>query len=417
MQKAVTPNSGPTPAASVRLPAWMIILAAGTIVGMAMGLRQVMGLYLKPMTTDLGIGREPFSDAMAIANLVWGIAAIVAGAVADKYGSGRVIVAGALATCLGLYLMYAAQDASALYVSGLLLGVGVAGTGITSLVGAVGRAVPPEQRVTAIASLGMAGGLGGLIAFPYAHVLIENMGWKPSLLVLSATAAMMIPLAWVLAGKPVVDAGAPKPQTLMEACREAFAHPSFWLLTIGFFVCGFHVAFYSVHLPAYVADKGLAPWVGVWALMAVGIANILGTYLAGQSGKIVEKRIGLSFIYFMRVFVFLGLLYLPINPTTVIGISALLGIFWLSTVPLTSGLVATFFGTTWVSMLFGFVFLSHQLGSFAGLKLAGRVYDVTKSYDMMWWISIGLGLFAALVHWPIKEKPVARLAMPAKAVA
>jgi predicted MFS family arabinose efflux permease len=221
----------------------------------------------------------------------------------------------------------------------------------------------------------------------------------------------------VLAGKPVADAGAPKPQTLMEAAREAFAHPSFWLLTVGFFVCGFHVAFYSVHLPAYVADKGLAPWVGVWALMAVGIANILGTYLAGQSGKIVEKRVGLSFIYFMRVFVFLGLLYLPINPTTVIGISALLGIFWLSTVPLTSGLVATFFGTTWVSMLFGFVFLSHQLGSFAGLKLAGRVYDVTKSYDMMWWISIGLGLFAALIHWPIKEKPVARLSMPAKAVA
>jgi predicted MFS family arabinose efflux permease len=417
MQKAVSPHSGPTPVAAGRLPVWMIILSAGTIVGMAMGLRQVMGLYLKPMTTDLGIGREPFSDAMAIANLVWGLAAIVAGAVADKYGSGRVVVAGALSTCLGLYLMYAATDASSLYISGLLLGIGVAGTGITSLVGAVGRAVPPEQRVTAIASLGMAGGIGGLIAFPYAHLLIEYMGWKPSLLVLAATGLLMIPLAWVLAGKPATDAGALKPQTLMEAGREAFAHPSFWLLTIGFFVCGFHVAFYSVHLPAYVADKGLAPWVGVWALMAVGVANILGTYLAGQSGKIVEKRIGLSFIYFMRVFVFLGLLYLPINPTTVIGISALLGIFWLSTVPLTSGLVATFFGTTWVSMLFGFVFLSHQLGSFAGLKLAGRVYDVTKSYDMMWWISIALGLFAALVHWPIKEKPVARLAIPAKAVA
>jgi predicted MFS family arabinose efflux permease len=417
MQKSVTQSPGTTNPTAARLPVWMIILSAGTIVGMAMGLRQVMGLYLKPMTTDLGIGREPFSDAMAIANLVWGLAAIVAGAVADKYGSGRVIVAGAASTCLGLYLMYSAKDASALYVSGLLLGIGVAGTGITSLVGAVGRAVPPAQRVTAIASLGMAGGLGGLIAFPYAHLLIEYLGWKPSLLVLAATGALMIPLAYVLAGKPVVDAGAPKPQTLMEACREAFAHPSFWLLTVGFFVCGFHVAFYSVHLPAYVADKGLEPWVGVWALMAVGVANIIGTYLAGQSGRIVEKRVGLSFIYFMRVFVFLGLLFLPITPATVIGISALLGLFWLSTVPLTSGLVATFFGTTWVSMLFGFVFLSHQLGSFAGLKLAGRVYDVTKSYDMMWWISIGLGLFAAIVHWPIKEKPVARLAIAAKAAA
>jgi predicted MFS family arabinose efflux permease len=404
-------------APATTIPVWLIILSAGTIVGMAMGLRQVMGLYLKPMTTDLGIGREPFSDAMAIANLVWGLAAIAAGAVADKYGSGRVIVTGALSTCLGLYLMYDAKDASQLYISGLLLGIGVAGTGITSLVGAVGRAVPPAQRITAIASLGMAGGIGGLIAFPYAHLLIEYLGWKPSLLVLSATGLLMIPLAWFLAGKPLPEAGVAKPQSLTEAFSEAFAHPSFWLLVAGFFVCGFHVAFYSVHLPAYVADKGLAPWVGVWALMAVGIANIVGTYLAGQSGRIVEKRIGLSFIYGMRTFAFLGLLFLPINEITVIGISALLGIFWLSTVPLTSGLVATFFGTTWVSMLFGFVFLSHQIGSFAGLKLAGRVYDVTKSYDMMWWISIALAVFAALVHWPIKEKPVARLTTRANVTA
>jgi predicted MFS family arabinose efflux permease len=397
---------------SSAVPVWLIILSAGTIVGMAMGLRQVMGLYLKPMTTDLGIGREPFSDAMAIANLIWGIAAIAAGAVADKYGSGRVIVTGALSTCIGLYLMYAAKDASQLYISGLMLGIGVAGTGITSLVGAVGRAVPPAQRIKAIASLGMAGGIGGLIAFPYAHLLIEYLGWKPSLLVLAATGLLMIPLAWFLSGKPLPEVGVAKPQTLTEAFSEAFAHPSFWLLVAGFFVCGFHVSFYSVHLPAYVADMGLQPWVGTWALMAVGIANIVGTYLAGQSSKFVEKRIGLSFIYAMRTFAFLGLLYLPINAATVIGISALLGIFWLSTVPLTSGLVATFFGTTWVSMLFGFVFLSHQIGSFAGLKLAGRVYDVTKSYDMMWWISIALAAFAALVHWPIKEKPVARLSLP-----
>ena len=400
-----------------RFPTWAIVLTAGIIVGMAMGLRQVMGLYLKPMTTDLGIGREPFSNAMAIANLVWGLGAVLAGAVADKYGAGRVIVSSALATCTGLYLMYAAQSPMALYISGVLLGIGVCGTGVTALVGAVGRAAEPGKRDAAIASLGMAGGIGGFIAFPYAHVLIEWLGWQTSLLVLAATAAIMIPLAFPLAGKPVTQQSAIKPQSLKEAFNEAFAHPSFWLLTAGFFVCGFHVSFYAVHLPAFVADQGLDASVGVWALMAVGIANIVGTYLAGQSGRFVEKRVGLSFIYFMRCFAFLGLLFLPITGPVVILLSTLLGLFWLSTVPLTSGLVATFFGTTWMSMLFGFVFLSHQLGSFAGLWLAGRLYDMTGSYTAMWWISIALGLFAAAIHWPIRERPVPRLMTQSATVA
>jgi len=398
-----------TQSSTARFPSWAIVLTAGIIVGMAMGLRQVMGLYLKPMTTELDIGREPFSNAMAIANLVWGVGAVLAGAIADRYGAGRVVVASALATTAGLYLMYAAQSPVELYVSGVLLGLGVCGTGVTALVGAVGRAVEPNKRIAAIASLGMAGGIGGFIAFPYAHVLIEWLGWQSSLLVLAATAVLMIPLAWPLSGKPVTQHSAIKPQSLKEAFNEAFAHPSFWLLTAGFFVCGFHVTFYAVHLPAFVADKGLDASVGVAALMAVGVANIVGTWLAGQSGRFVEKRVGLSIIYFMRCFAFLGLLFLPINGPVVILLSTLLGLFWLSTVPLTSGLVATFFGTAWMSMLFGFVFLSHQLGSFAGLWLAGRLYDVTGSYDAMWWISIGLGLFAAAIHWPIRERPVERL--------
>jgi predicted MFS family arabinose efflux permease len=405
----VTEAAIPIPAESTRLPVWLIVLAAGSIVGVAMGLRQVMGLYLKPMTMELGIGREAFSSAMAIANLVWGMAAVFAGAVADKYGAGRVIVAGALSTMVGLYLMYVARTGTELLISGVLLGLGVSGTGITALVGAVGRAVPPEMRTQAIASLGMAAGIGGFIAFPYAHLLIEAFGWKASLLTLMVTATLMIPLAYYMSGKPQAVVSAAKPQTLTQAFSEAFATPSFWLLTAGFFVCGFHVAFYSVHLPAFVADKGLEPWVGVWALTLVGTANIIGTYFAGQSGRFIEKRVGLSLIYFGRVFAFLALLFLPITPVTVIGISVLLGFFWLSTVPLTSGLVGLFFGTTWMSMLFGFVFFSHQLGSFAGLWLAGRLYDTTKSYDAMWWISIALGLFAAAVHWPIRERPVARL--------
>jgi len=409
MQKTVTP------APSIARPLWVVVLSAGMIVGIAMGLRQVMGLYLPPMTKELGIGREPFSTAMAIANLVWGLAAVFAGMIADRYGAGRVIVTGALCTMIGTYQMFAAQTGTDLLISGVFLGFGVAGTGITSLVGAVGRAAPPEQRTAAIASLGMAGGIGGFIAFPYTHLLIEYLGWKTSLLVLIATMTIMLPLAFPLSGKPVTNGGAAKPQSLGDAFKEAFSTPSYLLLTAGFFVCGFHVAFYSVHLPAFVADLGLDASVAVIALTMVGLGNLVGTFIAGQSGRFIEKRRGLSLIYFGRCFVFLGLLFLPMTPFTVIALSTLLGLFWLSTVPLTSSLVATFFGTTWMSMLFGVVFLSHQLGSFTGLWLAGYLYDLTKSYDAMWWVSIALGLFAGLIHWPIQERPVARLLQPSPA--
>lgn len=390
-------------------PLWLVVLAAGLIVGIAMGLRQVMGLYLQPMTTELGIGREPFSTSMAVANLIWGIGAVAAGMVADRYGAGRVVVGGALATMAGLYIMFSAQSSFDLMLSGVLLGIGVSGTGITALVGAAGRAAPPDKRTAAIASLGMASGIGGFVAFPYTHVLMDTLGWKGSLLVLIATMMLVLPLAWPLSGKPAAGSLMDN-QTLSEAIREAFTHPSYLLLVTGFFVCGFHVAFYGVHLPAFVVDQGLDASVGVWALTAVGLGNLIGTYIAGQSGRFIEKRRGLSLIYFGRCFVFLGLLFLPITPFTIIAMSGVLGLLWLSTVPLTSSLVATFFGTRWMSMLFGVVFLSHQVGSFTGLWLAGMLYDATKSYDMMWWISIALGLFAAVVHWPIQERPVPRLA-------
>ena len=397
------------PSAARARPLWLVMLAAGLIVGIAMGLRQVMGLYLKPMTTELNIGREPFSLAMAISNLIVGIAAVPMGALADRYGSGLVLVAGALSTMAGTYVMYAATSGTDLLISGVLIGIGLGGTGISALVGPVGRAAPPEKRAQALAFVGMASGIGGFVAFPYIHLFMEWLGWKGSLLVSIATLGLIIPLAAVLAGKPQPVAGLARRQSLSEAFSEAFAHPSFWLLTLGFFVCGFHVAFYGVHLPAFVADKGLPGTVAVAALTAVGVANIIGTYFAGQSAKWMPKRYALSAIYFMRCFAFLGLLFLPINAATIVGISVLLGFFWLSTVPLTSAMVATFFGPQWMSMLFGFVFLSHQIGSFTGLWLAGVLYDQTKSYDTMWWISIALALFAALVHLPIRERPVTRI--------
>ena len=396
--------------ANPALPLWLLILIVGTIVGVSMGRTQSMGLYLPPVTKALDIGREPFGLAMALAQLTLGLGAPFFGGLIDKFGAGRIVVICLLAAIAGLYLMYAASSANDLLISGVLLGIGVSGTGITALVGTIGRLAPPEKRLSAIASIGMAAGIGGFVALPVMHLLIELVGWKQSLVWLMAITALLIPLAWPIGGKPVRREGPVRDQTLMEALREAFQHPSFWLLTAGFFVCGFHVAFIMVHLPAFTVDQGLPSWVGPYALSVVGIANIVGTFIAGQSGRFIEKRRGLSLIYFGRAILFLGFLYLPITPVSVIVICGLLGLLWLSTIPLTSGLVATFFGTTWMSMLFGIVFLSHQLGSFLGVWLGGRLYDMTKSYDAMWWISIALGLLAALINWPIQEKPVARLA-------
>lgn len=395
--------------AKTALPLWLLIVIVGIIVGVSMGRAQSMGLYLPPVTQALGIGREPFGLAMALAQLLMGIGAPLSGGLIDKFGAGRIIVICVLAAIAGLYFMYAATTTTHLLISGVLMGIGVSGTGVTSLVGTIGRLAPPEQRLSAIASIGMAAGIGGFVALPVMHFLIELVGWQQSLLWLMAITALLIPLAWPLGGRPAAQSGPVRKQTLREALREAFQHPSFWLLTAGFFVCGFHVAFIMVHLPAFTVDQGLPTWVGPFALSVVGIANIVGTFIAGQSGRFMEKRRALSLIYFGRAIIFLGFIFLPMTPVTVIVLCGLLGLLWLATIPLTSGLVATFFGTTWMSMLFGFVFLSHQLGAFLGVWLGGRLYDMTNSYDAMWWLSIGLGVLAALLNWPIQEKPVARL--------
>ena len=404
------------PAPHSALPLWLLILIVGTIVGLSMGRAQSMGLYLPPVTRSLGIGREAFGLAMALAQLTMGFGAPFSGALIDNFGAGRIIVICVLAAIAGLYFMYAATSAVDLLISGVLMGIGVSGTGVTSLVGTIGRLAPPQKRLSAIASISMAAGIGGFVALPVMHLLIELAGWQQSLLWLMAITALLIPLAWPIGGKPARTQGPARDQTMIEALGEAFRHPSYWLLTAGFFVCGFHVAFIMVHLPAFTVDQGLPSWVGPYALSVVGIANIIGTFLAGQSGRFLEKRQGLSLIYLGRAVLFLGFLFLPMTPASVIIICGLLGLLWLSTIPLTSGLVATFFGTTWMSMLFGIVFLSHQLGSFLGVWLAGRIFDMTKSYDAMWWISIALGVVSALINWPIRETPVERLAAGARTV-
>ena len=387
----------------------MVVLAAASIAAIGMGLRQVMGLYMVPVTETLGLGRESFALAIAIANLVWGLSAPFTGAISDKYGTGIVVVFGAVTTSIGLLLMYFAQTDVDLFLSGIFMGFGVAGAGVNAVVGAVGRAASPDDRSAAIASVGMGAGVGILVALPYSHLLIEQLGWQTSLLVLAATASVILLLAWPVSGKPEAEPELVSPQSLKEALSEAFRLPSFWLLNAGFFVCGFHVVFYGTHLPAYVADQGLSPEVGVWGLMIVGLGNLIGTYLAGQWGRHYSKRYGLSLIYLGRSFVFLGFLFLPITPFTVIALSGVLGLLWLSTIPLTSSLVAVFFGAKWMTMLYGIVFFSHQVGSFLGVWLGGAIYDRLQSYDAMWWISVVLGLVAAAVNWPIEERPVARL--------
>lgn len=397
------------------MPLWLLILIVGTIVGISMGRSQSMGLYLQPVTAALGIGREPFALAMALTQLMMGLGAPFSGALIDSFGAGRVVVACVLATIAGLYFMYAATSPSDLVISGMLMGIGVSGTGVTSLVGTIGRLAPPDKRLSAIASIGMAAGIGGFVALPVMHFLIEFVGWQQSLAWLMVITALLIPIAWPIGGKPVHVDGPARDQSVREALAEAFRHPSYWLLTAGFFVCGFHVSFIMVHLPAFTVDQGLPGWVGPVALSVVGIANIVGTFLAGQSGRYIEKRRLLSLIYFARAVLFLGFLFLPMTPVTVITLCGLLGIFWLSTIPPTSGLVATFFGTQWMSMLFGFVFLSHQVGAFAGVWLGGRLFDLTKSYDAMWWLSVALGVISALLHWPIAERPVPRIAAAASA--
>jgi predicted MFS family arabinose efflux permease len=400
----------PSKSVTTTLPAWLSILIVGSIVGVSMGRAQSMGLYLAPITQALGIGRESFGLAMALTQLLMGVGAPLSGGLIDRFGAGPVVTVCVLSTIAGLWCMYLATTSAHLLASGVLMGFGVSGTGVTSLVGTVGRLAPPHKRLSAIASVGMAAGIGGFVALPVMHLLIETVGWQQSLLWLMAITALLIPLAWPISGRPAANGGTGRPQSYREALTEAFRHPSYWLLTAGFFVCGFHVAFIMVHLPAFTLDQGLPAWVGPLALSVVGIANILGTFLAGQSGRWLEKRHALSLIYLGRSVLFLGFLLLPMTSVTVIGLCALLGLLWLATIPLTSGLVATFFGTAWMSMLFGIVFLSHQVGSFLGVWLAGRLYDMTQSYDAMWWISIALGLLSALVNWPIREKPVARIA-------
>ncbi|UCH75672.1 MAG: MFS transporter [Rhodospirillales bacterium] len=401
---------------SWRTPA--VILVAGVLVLiLAFGIRTSFGIFMVPISGDLGWGREIFGFALALQNLVWGASQPFAGAIADRWGSGRVIGACGAMYAAGVLVMAGAATPLGMTVgAGIIVGVALSGTSFPVILAVIGRAVPEEKRSFYL-GLGAAGGSSGqLLMVPAAQGLLLSMDWAMTLVWLAAMSALMVPLAVALVSDPRRMVGiseSAKQQSISQAIQEAGGHRGYWLLNAGFFVCGFHVMFIASHLPAFVVDKGLAPALGALALTLVGLANIIGSYLSGVLGGRYSKRYLLSFIYFARAVAFLFFILLPVTEVSVVVFAFVLGLLWLSTVPLTSGLVAQIFGPRYMATLFGIVFFSHQVGSFLGAWLGGYFYDLTGSYDVVWWASVALGVFSGLIHWPIDERPVARLAAPA----
>ncbi|NQV84614.1 MAG: MFS transporter [Rhodospirillales bacterium] len=393
---------------------WLAVIAAGLVGSLAMGIRSTFGLYLPSMTTDLHIGREGFAFAMALQNIMWGVFTPFVGALADKYGSGKVIALGGAVYALGLYVMSGAQGVFDLNLgAGLFIGFGQSATGFAVVLAVVARRAPPEKRSMA---LGIASAGGSFGQFYMAHVslgLIENFGWSLSLLYLAGLAMVMVALATALTGK---SGGAPKgelQQTLSQAVVEAGGDRSFWLLCFGFLVCGFQVAFVGVHLPAFLVDAGFDASVGAKALALIGLFNIIGTFSCGYLGGRYPKKYVLSAFYFLRSIVVAIFLILPVTEMSALFFASALGLLWLGTVPLTSGLVAQIYGVRYMSTLFGIVFFSHQIGSFTGIWWGGYAFDTAGSYDSVWITSIILGVMAALLHMPIAERPLERAAQEA----
>ena len=385
---------------------WLVIVCAGSILGLSMGLRQGMGLFLTPISMHLELGREALALAMGLMNLFWGLSAPAAGAISDRYGAIPVAVAGGLAYAAGLLVMMASQGSGHLLVGGVLIGLGLSGAAFTVVLGVVGRAAPVQLRSRALGLVSMGGSIGQFVALPYIHTLIDGFGWLIALAVLSATAFMIVPLAFGLSGR-TQEIETPVRESLGEAIRSASKVSSFWLLNAGFFACGFHLAFMGVHLPAFLADRGFQPWLGAAALTTVGFMNIIGVYCFDMLGGVFSKKNVLCVLYLARTAAILFFIMFPMTEVSVLLFSAIMGFLWLGTVPLTSGLVADIFGTRYMSMLFGIVFLGYQMGGFLGAWLAGVAFDRFGSYDSIWWLSIALGILAAALHWPIQEREIA----------
>ena len=391
----------------------VVLVATGLILTLSMGIRHGFGLFLQPMSTAHGWGRETFALAIAVQNLTWGAATPFAGMFADRFGSHRVVVLCALLYVAGLALMaFATSPVTFVLTAGVLIGVGLAGVTFSIVAGVLGRRYPPEKRSMALGISAAAGSFGQFAVLPFTQWLLSNLGWHAALVVLASAALLMVPLSAAMYEKHLSTTHAFQ-QSAGAAMREALGHRGYMLLTLGFFVCGFQVVFVGVHLPAYLADKGMAPHVAVTALALVGLFNIVGTYTAGWLGSRVPRRYILSAIYFARAVVFALFFLLPISPASVYAFAVALGLLWLSTVPPTNSIVAQIFGVRYLAMLSGFTFLSHQIGSFLGAWLGGRLYDTTGSYEVVWWLAIALGVVAGLINLPVDEREIKR---PAAAV-
>ncbi len=387
-----------------------LLVCGAAIVTLSMGIRHGFGLWLQPVTQTREWTRETFSFAIAIQNISWGIAGIFAGMVADKFGALRVIVAGAFVYALGLIGMaYAPTPLLFAASAGVLIGVAQAGTTYAVIYGVIGRNVAAERRSWAMGIAAAAGSFGQFLMVPTEGFLIGHLGWQEALVALGLAALLIVPLAMGLR-EPGFAGGAvaKRDQTILQAAREAFKYPSFQMLVAGYFVCGFQVVFIGVHMPSYLKDKGLPPEVASYALALIGLFNVFGTYAAGVLGQKLKKKNILCFIYLARALVIAVFLLAPLTPLSVYVFAATMGLLWLSTVPVTNAAIAQIFGVAHLSMLSGFVFLSHQVGSFMGVWLGGLLYDRTGSYDLVWYIAIALGIFAALINLPVKESAIQR---------
>lgn len=397
---------------------WTVIACAAMIVTLSMGVRQAFGLLLPQMGTALSITRADFGLALAIQNLVWGLAQPWIGALADKHGAGRVTVVGALFYALGLVGASMASSAIGIDISlGFLVGFAMSGVTFTVMLGAVGRVVPAEKRSMAFGLVTAGGSLGQFLVVPGAQLMLSEWGYRAALNIMAGLVALAAVFALGIAGKPqstaAQGANSGREQTAGQALREASQQRSFWLLIAGFFVCGFHIAFIATHFPAYLVDQGIAPSVGATSLALIGLFNIFGSWFFGVIGDRFPKHYALAALYATRGLVFIGFLALPLTSVTALVFASAIGFLWLGTVPLTNGLVSQIFGVRHLSMLGGIIFLSHQVGSFFGAWMSGYLFDLMGSYNAAWTASVFLALFAAVVHLPIRDAPLQRAPLPA----
>jgi len=388
---------------SIAAPLLALIVAGCLLAAVTNGIRTSFGLLTLPMTTDLGLTRETWGMALAIQNLAWGIAQPFAGGLADRFGTAKVVIGGLLIYALGMALMTISPDGTTLSLTaGVLVGVGIATSSFSIIMGAFGRSVPQEKRPLIFGVATAASSFGQFAFAPIGQAFIQNFGWQSTLIYAAALLVMVIPLTYALRGRTEHAAGGADLK-FMEALSKAWGYGSYRLLVIGFFVCGFHISFINVHMPAYLVQCGLSPDVGGWSIAVIGVFNIAGSLLAGYLGGKLPKQLLLATIYVSRAIAIALFMLFPVTLTSALLFSAAMGLLWLSTVPLTAGLVTLFFGARYMGMLYGLAFLSHQLGSFLGVWLGGYAFDTTGSYSIVWYLGIILGLGSAALHLPIKE--------------